>query len=91
MPRLEQRHTDLGAFAVAFAFQHIRAGVAGRNRPAEVGSEKTPASLAAEARVGGFLPVELFFLTHKSLDKWHSKRICVFRFNSPAIHETNHL
>ena len=27
----------LGAFAVAVAFQKIRAGVAGRNRPAEVG------------------------------------------------------
>jgi hypothetical protein len=29
----------LGAFAVAFAFQKIRAGVAGRNRPAEEGGE----------------------------------------------------
>ena len=46
----------LGAFAVALAFQNIRAGVAGRNRPAEVGSEKTPVSLAAEAGVGDFLP-----------------------------------
>jgi len=27
----------LGAFAVVFVFQEIRAGVAGRNRPAEVG------------------------------------------------------
>ena len=30
--------SPLAAFAVAFAFQKIRVGVAGRNRPAEVGS-----------------------------------------------------
>jgi hypothetical protein len=38
VPRLEQRHTDLADFAFAVAFQQIRVGVAGRNRPAEVGS-----------------------------------------------------
>jgi hypothetical protein len=45
-PRLEQRHTDLAAFAVVvgFVFHEIRVGVAGRNRPAEMGGEGRIAS-----------------------------------------------
>ena len=38
----------LAAFAVAFAFQEIRAGVAGRNRPAEEGGGGREAAAARE-------------------------------------------